>query len=193
MDKFEQIFRKNHVDLRTAAKKSSNWFNQQAYNLSRQNIRPERLIRDSAEKNVNFNNQITPGELYLFNYDAKHKDTLPYWDTFPLVFPFKKLPGGFIGLNMHYLPYQLRIMLLTKLMQFKTGTNEMTRLKLSWQLLQGLSTNLYVQPCVHRYLITHVKSPLKRIDSEDWATAMLLPVERFQGASKQKVWAESRR
>lgn len=188
MDKFEQIFRKNHIDLRAAAIKSQSWFNQQARNLSQQGIRPERLIRDSAQNNTT---RIIPGELYLFNYDAKHKDTLPYWDTFPLVFPFVKTPDGFIGLNMHYLPYQIRVRLLSALMRFKSGKNEALKLKMSWELLRGLSKNVHVQPCVHRYLISHVKSPFKRIDSEDWATAMLMPVERFQGASKQKVWAES--
>lgn len=190
MDKFEQIFRKNHVELRAATLKSRSWFEQQARNLAQQNIRPERLLRDNPANNVA---RIVPGELYLFNYDAKHQDTLPYWDTFPLVFPFQKTPDGFIGLNMHYLPYQIRMRLLSTLMQYKTGKGltEDVRLKLSWDVLKGLSRNVYVEPCVHRYLLSHVKSQFKRIDPEDWATAMMLPVERFQGASKQRVWTES--
>lgn len=160
--------------------------------LAGKQIDPQRLIRTNAERNVV---KIVPGELYLFNYDAKHKDTLPYWDTFPLVFPFRKMPDGFIGLNMHYLPYPIRIALLDKLTQFKTNTSmdETTRLKLSWGTLSALSTNLHVQSCVHRYLLPHVKSPLKRIESQDWATAMMLPVERFVGSTKQKVWKDSLR
>jgi len=34
---------------------------------------------------------------------------------------------------------------------------------------------------------------LKLIPANDWATAMLLPVEQFVGSSKQKVWQDSLR
>lgn len=192
MATYEQIFRKNHYDLRTVMTKSRTWFDQQARLLATKQIVPQRLIRTNTERNVI---KIIPGELYLFNYDAKHKDTLPFWDTFPLVFPFRKMPDGFIGLNMHYLPYPLRIRLLDRLMSYKSNTamDETTRLKMSWGTLSSLSTQFHVEPCVHRYLIGHIKSPLKRIDSNDWATAMMLPVERFQGSTKQKVWQESLR
>lgn len=192
MATYDQIFRKNHYDIHNVAKQSRTWFEQQARMLAGKAIVPQRLIRSNPELNVN---RIVPGELYLFNYDAKHKETLAFWDTFPLVFPFRKMPDGFIGLNMHYLPYPTRILLLDKLMKFKTSSNltENTRLKLSWNLLSGLSNNFHVQPCVHRYLMPHIKSPLKRIESKDWATAMMLPVERFVGSTKQKVWQGSLR
>lgn len=187
MATYDQIFRKNHYNLSDAAKKSSTWFQQQARMLSGKNIVPGRLIRTNSELNVT---RITPGELYLFQYDAKWKDELPFWDTFPLVFPFRRLNDGFIGLNMHYLPYQIRVRLLDQLMTFKTSQSldENTRLRLSWSTINGLSTLKVAEHCVHRYLIDHVKSPFKRIESPDWATAMMLPVERFVGATKQQVW-----
>ena len=187
MATFDQIFRNNHYNLKDAATKSSTWFQQQARMLAGKSISPGRLIRTNSEHNVT---RINPGELYLFQYDAKHKDTLPFWDTFPLVFPFRKMPDGFIGLNMHYLPYPVRIKLLDKLMSFKTsaGMDENTRLKLSWGTINGLSSTRIADQCVHRYLMNHVKSPFKRIEANDWATAMMLPVERFVGATKQQVW-----
>jgi hypothetical protein len=49
------------------------------------------------------------------------------------------------------------------------------------------------QPCVKHYLNDHVRSPFRRVEANDWATAMMLPVERFQGATKEQVWTESRR
>lgn len=187
MATFDQIFRKNHYDLRTSVNKSRTWFEQQARMLAGKRIEPGRLVRTNAELNVT---KIVPGELYLFQYDAKLKDTLPFWDTFPLVFPFRKMPDGFIGLNMHYLPYPARIKLLDQLMHFKTTStlDETTRLKLSWNTIRTLSQMQIAEACVHRYLINHVKSPLKRIEAPDWTTAMMLPVERFVGATKQTVW-----
>lgn len=187
MATFDQIFRKNHININDAVKKSRTWFDQQSRMLAGKTIQPQRLIRTSVNQNVL---RIVPGELYLFNYDAKHKDTLPLWDSFPLVFPFHKMPDGFIGLNMHYLPYQVRIALLDQLMSFKTTSNldETTRLKLSWRTIRSLSSMDVAAHCVHRYLLQHVKSPFKRIDAPDWATAMMLPVERFVGGTKQQAW-----
>lgn len=160
--------------------------------LNGQGIDPMRLIRSSADKNVN---KILPGELYLFAYDPKHADTLPFYDAYPLVFPFRRLGDGFIGLNLHYLPYRYRIMLLDRLDGFKTtkGLTENTRLKLSWETISGASKFKWAEPCVHRYLLSQVRSPFKRIDPVDWGTALMLPVERFVGANKQKVWTESLR
>lgn len=187
---YSEILKKNHIELRDAVTKSQTWFQQQAILLGKQQIAPQRLIRSESNRNVN---RIVPGEMYLFAYDAKTQDTLPYWDMFPLVFPFRKMKDGFIGLNMHYLPYALRVRLLDRLMDFKTNTlmNEMTRLKYSWNMIQGVSRYKLAEPCVHRYLTSHIQSPLKRIESQHWATALLLPVERFVGSSKQKVWTES--
>ena len=55
------------------------------------------------------------GKMYLFQYDAKHKDILPYWDRWPLIFPFDNAKGGFYGINLHYLPPGARISLMLSL------------------------------------------------------------------------------
>lgn len=192
MSTYSDVFTKNNYQLQAAAAKSKSWFQQQATLLAGQKIQPLQLINTNTDKNKN---KITPGEMYLFMYDAKLQDTLPYWDMFPLVFPFRKLKDGFIGLNMHYLPYQMRVALLDRLLIFRTTRtlNEKTKLKFCWSTIISASKYSLAEPCVHRYLSNHIQTPLKKIDSTDWATALLLPVERFVGSSKQKVWAESMR
>lgn len=192
MSTYSKIFQKNQYSIDVAATKSRTWFQQQARLLSAQQIQPLRLIQSNADRNVM---RIVPGELYLFAYDPKHQDTLPHWDMFPLVFPFRKTKDGFIGLNLHYLPYQMRIVLLDRLMDFRTNSamNETTRLKYSWSTIEGVSRFKIAEPCIHRYLNNHIQTPLKKIDSKDWTTALMLPVERFVGASKQTVWSESMR
>ena len=188
MSVYTKIFEKNRYNIKDAVSKSRAWFQQQITLMNKQQIQAMSLIKSSGEKNTT---AVRPGELYLFMYDPKTQDSLPYWDQFPLVFPFRKLPDGFIGLNMHYLPYQLRIKLLDRLMEYKNNSkyDETTRLKLSWNLIQSTSRLKIAEPCIHRYLISHLKSPMKRIDSADWASAMMLPVERFIGASRQQVWS----
>lgn len=192
MGTYTDVFNKNHYQLKDAVARSQTWFQQQSRLLGKQQIQPLRLIKSEPQRNAR---HIIPGEMYLFAYDAKTQDKLPYWDMFPLVFPFRKLQDGFIGLNMHYLPHALRARLLDRLMEFKTNSamDETTRLRYSWSTIQGVSKFKIAEPCIHRYLTSHLQSPLKRIDSQDWTTALLLPVERFVGASKQQVWTESLR
>lgn len=192
MATFTQIFEKNRYQLKDVVQKSRTWFDQQARLMSRQQIVPQSMVKGDSKRNTM---RVVPGELYMFQYNAKHRETLPYWDVFPMVFPFRKMNDGFIGLNFHYLPYQLRIRLLDRLTEFQTNKsmNEFTRLKFSWATIQGVSRFKIAEPCIHRYLLTQIQSPIKKIHAQDWATAMMLPVEQFMGSSKQQVWKESLR
>lgn len=190
MASLKDIFDKNQYDLGQAARKSKNWFQQQTRLLGRQQVTPQKVMRGGE-----LTARPMPGKLYMFLYDPKHKDTLPYYDLFPLVFPFSKDSTGFTGLNMHYLPYQMRILLLQRLMDFASNKSmdETTRLKYSWSLIDGVSRYRLAAPCVKKYLFSHVRTQLKLIPANDWATAMLLPVEQFVGTSKQNVWQDSLR
>lgn len=194
MNTYRKIFDKYRFKPHIAAQKSRAWFHDQVSLLRAENVTATQLITDDKKRNRTANMMI-PGEMYLFGYEAKHKDTLPYWDMFPLIFPFKKLEDGFMGLNMHYLPYPMRIELLDRLMEFRSNSrlDATTRLKFSWQVIKGVSHLKAAEPCVHRYLYTHVRTQLKTISANDWVTALLLPVEKFVGESKQKVWSISAR
>lgn len=186
------IFEKNRFNLDETSKKSRAWFKQQILLLSGKKITANKVILSNPQQ---LRDRVFPGFLYMFFYDPKYKDTLPYYDQFPMVFPFRTVPGGFYGLNLHYLPYHLRIQLLDNLMTFVNNTkmNETTKIKYSWQMIDGVSRFKLAQPCVKHYLFDHVRSPFRRIESQDWATAMMLPVEQFQGATKEQVWNDSRR
>ena len=135
------------------------------------------------------------GQMYMYYYDAKHKATLPYFDRFPLVFPFKKVKGGFYGLNMHYLPLPLRAKLMDALYGTASNTrfDESTRLKISYQMLESAAKYKEFQPCIKRYLTSQVKSRFMYIYPSEWDVALFLPLERFQGASKTQVWSDSKR
>ena len=186
----QDVFERNKYDLKTAVTKSRGWYTQQVMLLSKQGITPQKLMREDTG---NQKARIVPGNLYMCVYDPKLKATLPYYDRFPLVFPYAAVPGGFMGLNMHYLPYALRIRLLDRLLVFKNNDkmDATTRLKYSWNLIANVSKFELAKPCIKHYLTPHVKTAFKKIDSNDWATAMLLPVEKFIKAPKEKVWKES--
>lgn len=170
------------------AMKSKTWFTQQMALLGNRRLNERKLFGEQ-----DLVNRVVPGRLYMFYYDPKYKDTLPYYDRFPLVFPYKAMRDGFMGLNMHYLPYFYRVQLLTRLMQFASNSalDENTRLRYSWALIGGVSKFRMAQSCVKHYLKDHVDSQFIEIPASDWHTAMMLPVERFVGNNKSAVWSES--
>ena len=144
------------------------------------------LIRDGKRDSKPFY-----GKLNMFFYDPKHKKTLPYYDTFPLVLPLETYNDGFLGLNLHYLPIPLRIKLLDGLVDFSNNTafDETTRLLVDYSKLKNIDL---IRPTIHKYLSGHTKSQFRRIDADEFTIATLLPVQRFKKASEAEVWRESR-
>jgi hypothetical protein len=120
------------------------------------------------------------GKLFFFKYDPKGKAKLPKYDKFPMVFPIEMYGDGFLGLNLHYLSISERQSLLTQLMKFQNNKkfDETTKLKLSYQLLQG-SRRLesLSRPCIKRYLYMHVRSQFIEINVDEFDKAIQLPVE----------------
>jgi hypothetical protein len=135
------------------------------------------------------------GRMYFFYYDPKTKDTLPYYDRFPLVLPIERYPDGILGLNLHYIHPKQRIILLDKLSEFANNDkyDKTTKLRLSYDLLKSASRIFEATPCIKRYLFGHVESRFLEIDASEWDIAVLLPMESFVGATTSKVYTESRK
>jgi len=172
------------------AEKSYQWFQNQVKNLTN-NTNSESLMKNTKQLETN----IIPGNMYLFYYDPKFKDSLPYYDKFPLALPFRTVKNGFYGINLHYMPYMIRFRLLEKLTEYTTDNNlnDDTRIKISWNLLLTFSRYAPIQGSVKHYLLNHVKSRFLKINYPDWLTASQLPIEQFEGANKSFVWKEARK
>ena len=134
----------------------------------------------------------TIGQLYLFQYSAKWKDILPYWDMWPLIFPFDYAKDGFYGINLHYLPPNARAALMIRLIkaQGKPGNmDENFKLKLSYNIITSFKPAI---PCIKRYLFSQVQGKgLYGISGEDWSYAAALPLQKFQKESEKYVWSQS--
>lgn len=137
---------------------------------------------------------IRPGFMYLFNYDPKLKDELPYYDRFPLVFPIEFYGDGFLGINFHYLPLDMRARLMDALWGLANNKfyNDKTKIRLSYELLRSASKYKYFEPCIKRYLYNHVKSRFMQVPSDEWDIALFLPLESFAKKNKLFVQRESR-
>jgi hypothetical protein len=133
------------------------------------------------------------GGMFMWVYDAKHKDTLPYWDAFPLVIIVEKYADGFLGLNVHYLPPILRAKLLDILFGHKTKKSTRQYMNISYKILVSAMKTPYYAPCVKRYLTSHIKSKIIKVDHEEWENTAFLPVANWQGATEKQVHADSRK
>ena len=149
-------------------------------------VTPNQLLRRQPDDNILL------GKMFFYKYDPKFAKKLPYWDMYPLVFPFERAPGGFDGRNLHYIPPRDRAVLMDNLNQYASNNkyDKTTRLELSYRLLKRYGRAV---PCVKRYLGDRIVSQTVRIDADEWEIAIFLPVERFQKASKGEVWKDSRR
>lgn len=189
--KFDEILaqgvRAGQIPARTQG--ARDWFRNKARSTS---ATPEAIVRGEKAR---YKNRVSMGKMYLFNYDPKTKATLPYYDRYPLIFPVQGAPGGFYGINMHYLPYVLRARLMDALYDLSSNQryDERTKLRLSYDILKGAAKYKAFKPTFKRYLSSHVRSRFIEINSSEWDIALFLPLESFAKASKGSVWADSRK
>lgn len=166
------------------------WFRETAGKMNRINERD--MLRSDTSR---MTTQPLLGSMYMFYYDPKYKEELPYYDRFPLIFPYKKVKGGFMGLNLHYLPLQFRAKLMDGLYDYANNTryDESTKLKLNYELLTRASKLRWFQPCLKHYLTAHVQTKFMYVYPSEWDIALFLPTERFIKAKKNQVWMDSKR
>lgn len=179
--------------VKIGSKEAIDWFRAKA--LAIRSANPKLIISKSPK--IKRKTSIGPGsmgQMFLFSYDPKGKETLPFYDTYPLVFPIEYYGDSFLGLNMHYLPPVLRARLMDALYDTINNNDydEGTMLKISYKILAGASQFSYFKPCVKKYLFNHVGSSFMYINPDEWDIALMLPTERFAKASKSQVWADSR-
>lgn len=182
-----EAFRKG-ITPRT--KESREWFRKKAQELRRVN-------RDSLmdSKELDQTSRSVIGSMYMFVYDPKTKDTLPYYDKFPLVIVVEPAKDGFYGINLHYLPPVLRARFLDALLDITTNKayDETTRFQVSYSLLKRASKFKYFKPCFKRYLNSQVKSRFAKVSAPEWEIATFLPTADWEKSSSNSVYRDSRK
>lgn len=187
-----------NVNLSISEPQSLQWFREAAKSVT---VNPQTMLNRYKDKVVSIPKL---GNMYLFAYDPKTKDKLPYYDIFPLVIPFASArfrgyagdQHGFMGLNLHYLPYRERAFVMNAVYQnhlTKRKLDENTRFRLNYQVLQRVVQLRYFEPCIKRYNFDYMRSRFLEISPDEWDMALFLNLARFQKASQKTVWENSRR
>lgn len=176
-DLFIQKLKASGTQLIQAAKDSVQWVKENIQKLRN----PMRIFEKTGMPTI--------GEMYMFSYDPKYKNILPYYDMYPLVIPIEMYADGFLGLNLHYLPPMARARLLDSLKKVANNDkyNNTTKLNVSYRLLKNYS-NQFVgfENCVKRYLYAHVRSTFHQVSASEWDKAVLLPLQKWKINSNKK-------
>lgn len=168
---------------------SREWFMNKVKDMK--NINRNTLMK---EEPIQLKNRQVIGSMFMFFYDPKHKETLPYYDSFPLVIVLKPAPGGFLGLNLHYLPPVLRAKFLDSILDVTNNKryDESTKFNLTYKMLESASKYKYFKPCIKHYLTDHVRSRFAMVQAPEWEIATFLPTADFQKATTREVYRDSR-
>jgi len=190
---FQQIAQRGKAEgITPGTEEARDWFRDAAAEVGSVNVQREMRNRERLQNKLTMQDI---GRMYMFQYDPKHKQKLPYYDRFPLIFVMEKYNDGFLGMNLHYLPHIFRARLMDRLynIQRVDRLRDSKKLRLSYSFLSTASKFRYFQPTVKRYLNTHVRSRFLYIPAEEWDIALMLPTERFKKTTKNNVWRESRK
>ena len=181
-----EAFRKG---ITPRSKESRAWFMNKAKNL---NVSRSKLMKEDP---IKLRSRPAVGKMYMYFYDPKHKETLPYYDRFPLIIMVGPAPRGFMGLNLHYLPLATRAKFLDALLGTINNEryDESTRFRLSYEMLKRASKLKAFRPCLKRYLSSYVRSRLALVPAPEWEIATFLPTADFEKASSSEVYKDSRR
>lgn len=164
------------------------------------NNKSTKWFRDKLSKTVRSRSvvKLRPGAIYTYVYDAKHKDTLPYWDKFPLMVFLgeTKTKSGqklLLGLNLHYIPPRARQEFLEELLIHASTKrySATTRLKIDWSMVKNMRGS---KEMIKAYIPANIKGGIAEIDARDWVNVIYLPTHQFMSKGKRysakRVWSK---
>jgi hypothetical protein len=186
LDRISESLAKEGLTPRT--NKARAWLRSKVKDLS---VTSSSLMREDSR----LKDKSVIGKMYFYFYDPKLKDSLPYYDRFPLTIPMEQYQNGFLGLNLHYIHPKQRITLLDKLSETLNNDkyDETTKFRLNYGYLKAASKIYEATPCIKRYFYTNIMSRFLEISADEWDIAALLPAENFIGATTSKVHFDSRK
>jgi hypothetical protein len=187
--KLTQLANSRPAELQMMSKKSLEWLANRIAEIKNPGAIPRGISRETYRQTAGFR----LGGMYCFYYDPKTKEKLDYYDRFPMVLVLDRYTDGFLGLNLHYLPFQYRIAFLGKLMKYAQmdDAGEIQRLRVTYDILIASKSLKEFKPCLKRYLTGHIQSKILAIQSNEWDIAAFLPLQQFKKASAAYVWQES--
>jgi hypothetical protein len=141
---------------------SREWYRSQLRNAAPKNIITDERSDEVGDELKRDSNSVTTFprlyNLMYYDYKAKTRRDLPYYDKHPLVFVLEIDARSFFAVNLHYYSPEERMGLAMTLAEDRIP-----------KFSKG----------AHKYLISEVRSPYLILAQQEWQTMCLLPVEEF--------------
>ena len=85
---------------------------------------------------------------------------------------------------------------LYNLVDDKENLTEQSRISLpmnGYEFLRKSMKYRLFKPCIRKYLFERAMSRFMEVPATEWDVALFLPLERFEGQSRRKIWMDTRK
>lgn len=188
-EKYKDLLEEEGIESNT--KLSQEWFYDRIREINKLPVDRQSIIRNPPIKMAA--NQFI-GRMYLFRYNPVGKQELPYYDRFPLVTMISRQKEGFTGLNLHYLPIDLRQRLFYNLLSRASNTEFRwnTYLKIDYDYLKSRTQLRAHKACIKRYRYDQIYGRIANVPAPEWEVAVHLPLASWRKAGEGRVFKDSR-
>jgi hypothetical protein len=188
-EKYKDLLEEEGIESNT--KLSQEWFYDRIREINKLPVDRQSIIRNPPIKMAA--NQFI-GRMYLFRYNPVGKQELPYYDRFPLVIMISRQKEGFTGLNLHYLPIDLRQRLFYNLLSRASNTEFRwnTYLKIDYDYLKSRTQLRAHKACIKRYRYDQIYGRIANVPAPEWEVAVHLPLASWRKAGEGRVFKDSR-
>jgi len=188
-EKYKKLLEEEGIESNT--KLSQEWFFDRIREINREQVDRQSIITNPPIRMAT--NQFV-GRMYLFRYNPIGRQTLPYYDRFPLVILISMQKEGFMGLNLHYLPMDLRQRLFYNLLN-RASQSEFrwnTYLKIDYDYLRSKTLLRSHKACIKRYRYDQIYGRMANVPAPEWEIAVHLPLASWRKAGEGRIFKDSR-
>lgn len=124
------------------------------------------------------NDDLRPGSLLFFKYDAKDKEAT--YDKTPLSIVLSRSRGYILGLNLHWTPVVLRVTFMKLL--FKMNKQNIAKgrpIELNYRIVKPLIDSLGLGPVIRLYIRSRMSRSGVVVPQDLWLVASKLRAENF--------------
>ena len=134
------------------------------------------------------------GQMFMFFYYPKGAQQLPYYDRFPLILLLEARKNDFMGLNLHYLPLDLRQQLYYRLLPRATTKvfTDYTRLRIDYNFLKSRNSLRAFKACITRYRYEQMIGRMAHVPANEWELTVHLPLALWRKSSEEAIHQDSR-
>lgn len=162
------------ANLSSGTLKSREWF-RRIVSTQREIGNINRLVEGLSKPS-----RLVPGMMIVFYYNAKHAETLSYWDKHPLVMVNSITRDGWTGENFHYMHPSHR----ARMMYNST--------KKRIPVFNQIDPLFHEQmPYCNKKYFAERATMVREVPKEMWELVLQMPFENFQKQSKSFVWKET--